>query len=607
MKHAIFRMMIVTMTVLNLSPITVAAEVPQQSISSELQAWLATAACRNDTHRNTAEINPVTRFYQMVGYIPIWVDGHGLRPHGESLLAALGESSDDGLEPGTYLPPPLGEAMRDSVAFSDAIHLKNRRRFIQLDVALTEGILRYAQHLSQGRVRPETLSRQWLAWPSASARDIPAELAEALIDNRLETYIKSLHPKGQAYRSLRKALQQYETIKKSGGWPTLAPGPTLRIGDQGARVDALMRRLKITEDLSIDAPAAQRGYDTGMEAAVKRFQRRHGLAVDGLVGKRTRYELNIPVEQRISQLQLNMERWRWLPDNLGDRYLMVNIPAFALHVVDDATRVATMRAIVGKKRRQAPIMSGRMTYLEFNPYWNIPRKIARKDILPRAVVDPGYLARQGIRVFDGWDHQARELDPTSIAWRNISTRHFPYRLRQEPSTVNALGQIKFMFPNRHSVYIHDTPGKALFNRQERSLSSGCVRVETPLALAQYLLKDQGWDHGRMEAAIAQGQRETVVLGRPIAVHLVYFTAWTDADGTMNFREDIYGRDRDLLLAITQTRSNLTFCSNDAPENPRLAVGNTLKTPLIPTADASVCVASPIKPAGKVAGHPMTGI
>ncbi len=595
------------MTVLNLSPITVAAEVPQQSINSELQAWLATAACRNDGHKNTAEINPVTRFYQMVGYIPIWVDRHGLRPQGEFLFAALWKSSDDGLESDRHLPPPLREAMRDSVTFSDAIHLKNPRRFIQLDVALTEGILRYAQHLSQGRVRPETLSRQWLAWPSATTRDIPAELAEALIGNRLETYIKSLRPKGQAYRSLRKALQQYETIKRSGGWPILVPGPTLRIGDQGARVDALMRRLKITEDLSSDAPAAQLGYDTGMEAAVKRFQRRHGLAVDGLVGKRTRYELNIPVEQRISQLQLNMERWRWLPDNLGDRYLMVNIPAFALHVVDAATRVATMRAIVGKIRRQTPIMSGRMTYLEFNPYWNIPRKIARRDILPRAVVDPGYLARQGIRVFDGWDHQARELDPTSIAWRNISTRHFPYRLRQEPSTMNALGQIKFMFPNRHSVYIHDTPGKALFDRQERSLSSGCVRVETPLALAQYLLKDQGWDHDRMEAAIAQGQRETVVLGRPIAVHLVYFTAWTDADGTMNFREDIYGRDRDLLLAIAQTRSNLTFCSNDAPENPRLVVGHTLKTPLISTADVSVCVASPIKPTGKVAGHPMTGI
>ena len=188
-------------------------------------------------------------------------------------------------------------------------------------------------------------------------------------------------------------------------------------------------------------------------------------------------------------------------------HLMVNIPAFELSVMEADSRVDRMRTIVGRIKRQTPIMSGTMTYLEFNPYWNIPQKIARKDILPKVIGDPDYLTRQGIKVFDNWDDQASALDPAAIAWNNLSGRYFPYRLRQDPSEVNALGQVKFMFPNDYSIYIHDTPGKSLFGRQGRSFSSGCVRVEAPMALAQYLLNGQGWDRTRLETTIANGQRQ----------------------------------------------------------------------------------------------------
>jgi L,D-transpeptidase YcbB len=612
MKQAICTAIRLTMTVLLLSAMAGAAEVPQLRVGGELQASRAMAAGSKDTRVRSAGIKPerpVVRFYQMVGTRPVWVDEDGLRPHGEALLAAIGKAFEDGLEPDAYLMPSFRAARNDAVAVSNRIHPENPGRCSQLDVALTEGMLRYAQHLSQGRVMPETLVQQWLAWPRSSTRDIPAELAEALNDNRLAAYIESLHPKGQAYQKLRKALQTYKAINQSGGWPTIVPGPTLRIGDRGARVDALIRRLKITADLFRDAPTARRGYDMSIEAAVKRFQRRHGLTPDGIVGKRTQAELNIPVQRRITQLQLNMERWRWLPDSLGDRYLMVNIPAYALHVVDAASRIDTMRVIVGTTRRQTPIISGNMTYLEFNPYWNIPRKIARRDILPKVIGDPAYLVRQGIRVFDSWDRQALEVDPASIPWEQLSTRNFPYRLRQDPSVANALGQVKFIFPNHHSVYIHDTPGKTLFNQQERDFSSGCIRVQTPLALAQHLLDEQGWDRDRIEATIARGQRKTVVLERPVPVHLVYFTTWVDADGTINFRKDIYGRDRDLLIALEQTRSNPYFCSNDGSGNPMLAAGNTLKTSPISTTDgsASARVPASFEPAGVMTGNPMSGI
>jgi murein L,D-transpeptidase YcbB/YkuD len=610
MTHNIRLTILLTMTALLLAPITVAAEVLQQQGISDLDEGLTTAAHLNDTRTNTAGIDPmmpVARFYHTVGHSPVWVDAHGWRPEGEALLAAIGDPANVGLGSDKYLLPSLRKAYTDLVAFSDTFQVNDLKQCIQLDVALTDTVLRYAQHLSQGRVMPESLSPQWLAQRRVATRDIPAELAQALKADRLEAYFESLHPKGKAYRRLRKALQQYERIRRSGGWPSIAPGPTLQTGDAGFRVEALRHRLHMTDDEPTEGPADQAGYDQYVEAAVERFQRRHGLQADGLVGKRTLTELNIPVEKRITQLQINMERWRWFPDSLGDRYLMVNIPAFELSVVEADTQINSMRAIVGRKRRQTPILSDRMTYLEFNPYWNIPRNIARKDILPKAITDPTYLARRGIRVFDSWDDQARELDPMSIPWESLSARYFPYRLRQDPSDVNALGRVKFMFPNPLSVYIHDTPGKVLFDQQARSFSSGCIRVNAPLTLAQYLLSNQGWDRARLEAAVARGQRQTVVLNKPIPVHLVYFTAWVDAEGRVNFREDIYGRDRRLLIALNSRHADVIICSNDRLKNNLMAACTSLATHPNATAAVSGGVADPVAPTGEMADNPLTGL
>ncbi|WP_410288316.1 murein L,D-transpeptidase [Desulfosarcina sp.] len=578
---------------------------------SELQIRLAEAARIRDACTHPPGINPMfpaARFYQMVGYSPVWVDRHGLRPQGQTLLTALAASADDGLDPDEYLLPSLRASLKHSMAFSDAILLDDPIRCIRFDVALTDGVLRYIQHLSQGRLAPESVARQWFAQPRASTEDIPAELARALNQNRLKAYIESLHPKGDAYRGLRKALQHYEQIKRSGGWPAIPPGPTLQEGDTGLRVEALKRRLRMTHDLSADMPVDPSRYDEIVKSAVKRFQRRHGLEADGLVGNQTRAAMNVSVEERITQMQLNMERWRWFPDNFGDRYVMVNIPAFELRVIEAGKHIDSMRAIVGRKQRQTPVMSGRMTYLELNPYWNIPPKIARRDILPKVVGDPAYLHRQGIRIFDGWDHQARELDPAGITWENLSARYFPYRLRQDPSEVNALGRVKFMFPNTQSVYIHDTPSRSLFNRQERSLSSGCVRVESPLALAQYLLNNQGWDRSRLETAVANGQRQAVVLDNPIPVHLVYFTTWVDGDGTVQFREDIYGKDQLHQAAISQRAADLIFCSDDAEKGHLLAAGAAVDKAVQSTSGGPIHInPSAIETALKLAGNPMAGL
>ncbi len=348
------------------------------------------------------------------------------------------------------------------------------------------------------------------------------------------------------YQFLQKTLRAYDAINRTGGWPKVEPGPPLRVGDQGPRVKALRSYLRATGDLPTVTLSSDPVFDRALESAVMRFQGRHGLFEDGVVGKNTQAAIAVPVEERINQLQINMERWRSIPGSFGSHYLMVNIPGFELRIVENDTVVRKMRAIVGKKRRQTPVMSDRITYVELNPYWNIPRRIVLEDILPRIQEDPGYLAKHGIRVFNGWKEEASVLDPVAIDWGRVSNSYFPYRLRQEPSKMNSLGQVKFMFPNRQSVYIHDTPGKNLFQKQKRAFSSGCVRVQDPLALAEYLIGEQDWDRKRLETTIEAGRRQVIVLKKSIPVHLVYFTAWVDEGGDVHFREDIYDIDKQFL-------------------------------------------------------------
>jgi murein L,D-transpeptidase YcbB/YkuD len=512
--------------------------------NEDLLAWMAQLPTDSKDR-----LSDVARFYQRVGYRPVWTGPDGLLPHGELLLETITMASTAGLDLEDYLRPALDTAWIAITHGNDHHPSDTMAPYIQLDIILTERIIRYAKHLYQGRVMPEQIYQSWLAQKRSTPRDIPDELAQSVNADCFDAYIESLHPQSKDYQRLRNALLRYEKIRQSGGWLPIDPGPTLRLGDTGPRVAMLKYRLKTTADGFDQAPIENDRFDERVTLAVKHFQHRHGLKEDGLVGRETLAELNVPVEKRIDQLQLSMERWRWYPDSFGDRYLMVNIPAFTLTIVESGHPMDSIRVIVGKKNRQTPIMSDQMTYIEFNPYWNIPQKIARKDILPKVKHDPAYLAEQGIRVFDSWDKNAQALDPSGIDWNNLSTGYFPYRLRQDPSRRNALGLIKFMFPNPHSIYIHDTPGKSLFSRQDRTFSSGCVRIEAPLTLAYDLLNDQGWNRDRLNAVTARKQPVSVILDSPIPVHLVYFTAWVDEDQTVYFHKDIYGHDARLFQAL----------------------------------------------------------
>jgi murein L,D-transpeptidase YcbB/YkuD len=325
------------------------------------------------------------------------------------------------------------------------------------------------------------------------------------------------------------------------------------------RVAQLRARLGASNDpeevrLAAAASGAPELYDEDLKAAVLRFQERHGLARDGRVGPKTLAALNVPLERRIRQMVLNLERRRWMPDDRGQRYVFVNLADFELKVVDEPKTVLDTRVVVGAPYHRTPVFSAEMTYVEINPYWNVPPSIARNELLPKIKADPGYLAANGFQLLSDWSDGAAALDPWSIDWSGVTPATFTYRLRQEPGDGNALGRIKFMFPNSFNVYLHDTPARALFDQAERSFSHGCIRVYQPEFFAAVVLARDGWSLDRIYQAIKSGERIIVTLKQPLPVHIAYLTAWVNKDGTVNFRNDVYGRDAILADALLGPRA-----------------------------------------------------
>ena len=506
----------------------------------------------------------LARFYRYRNYAPAWVDRYGLLPEAALALAVLKQADNQGLRYADYYDSWVDDVLGGMITRPVILGASFDGKQVQLDLALTDMVLRYAYDRALGRIDPHTIAdRRGAAAPSPS-RDLAQELAETLDRGRLAAFFERLGPQQTAYQALRNSLPRYRKIAAAGGWATIDEGPKLQRGDCDPRVVQLRDRLAVSGDARPSSEFMSPCFDDRLAETVARFQHRHGLHPDGVVGERTLAALNVPVETRIRQIQVNLERWRWMPEDLGPRYVLANIPGFQLQMVDDGQVVKTLRTIVGKQDRPTPVLTSMITYLEINPYWHVPPTIAGKDLLPKIQADPSFLTRQHFRVFDGWDAEAHEISPYAVDWSALSERHFPYRLRQEPAAGNALGRVKIMFPNDDSVYIHDTPARSLFNRTARSFSSGCVRVEEPLTLAGLLLSRQGWDQDRLAQAVAAHDRQVVPLEEPVPVYLVYWTAWADPNGDIHFRDDIYGRDQTLLEAMTAPPALHTTCRNVEP-------------------------------------------
>jgi murein L,D-transpeptidase YcbB/YkuD len=358
--------------------------------------------------------------------------------------------------------------------------------------------------------------------------------------------IEPLRPRQREYKEMVEALKEYREIQAKGGWPTVPSNRTLARGSEGAAVHALRKRLDATGDLGRAGRKSM--YDDDVAAAVARFQERHGIPVDSAAGPSTLEALNVPVEARIRQIELNLERYRWLPSDFGKRYILVNIPDYRLYAYDGGKEALTMRVIVGDEYGNAtPVFADSMTYLVFRPLWDMPRRILVDEVIPKVRDDIYYLAKHGYEVVDTARNEVI-ADPSAIDWSELDTTEMHFRVRQKAGIGNALGNVKFMFPNQFSIYLHDTPADHLFDRSRRTLSHGCVRVEDPVKLAGYVLDHQGdWSEQKIQEAIAPPKAGetvtpiTVDLKQPVPVYLVYLTAFV-RDGILHFRDDPYGKD-----------------------------------------------------------------
>ena len=471
-------------------------------------------------------------FYSSRDYLPVWTDGEALRHESYFVVDQLARSAEDGLFPEEY---HLSEIRR----LLDAASSTGQGSMLEL--LLTDGLLRYIRDIRSGRLEPGVADAEWHIRPSITD---PVDVLTAIVrSDSIRDALQDLPPRHSGYRRLKSLLQAYRSLESTGGWPIIPFGEVLEKGMYDQRVHLLRHRLMLAGGPTEFDYRDSFQFDEALESAVRDFQERHGLEADGIVGRKTLAALNVPVSERIQQILLNMERWRWMPGELGERYLLVNMAGFELLAVENEETVMDMRVIIGRPYRSTPAFAGEMRYLVLNPYWNVPHKLAIEDLLPKQQSDPDYLQDKGFRVYASWRKGARELDPASLDWSTFTQETFGYRLRQDPGDSNSLGRIKFMLPNPHAIYLHDTPSRHLFRHPVRTFSSGCIRVEKPVQLANFVLGETAGVSGiDVQEAIETGENRTVSLPRTIPVYLLYLTSWVDDKGRAQFRDDVYGRD-----------------------------------------------------------------
>ena len=483
--------------------------------------------------------------YEKYDYQPIWKNPDAV----SQLVAAIEASHLDGLDPDDYHLADIRRMQAKLAAGSD------QATQASLDLVLTDSLIRLGYHLVIGKVDPESLDGNWNMERTLELDPI-LEMSRAIGSGKVDNLIDSFRPQAAIYHKLKAALARYRELEAAGGWPAVPDGETLKPGMQDPRVVALRRRLAVTGDLpagNVESPE----FDEQLEAGVTHFQQRHGLEADGIVGKGTLAELNVPVEARIDQLRVNLERARWVLHDLPQDFVITDIAGFRVMYFRAGELLWDTRAQVGKSYRKTPVFRDRIRYIEFNPTWTVPPTILKKDILPKVKKDHGYLAKKNIRVID---KSGNTVDAGSIDWSKYPAAGFPYMLRQDPGPKNALGRVKFMFPNKHAVYLHDTPHKSGFGRAQRTFSSGCIRVENPFAFARLLLDDNpDWDQTRIDGVLESLKTTRVNLTEPLTVMLLYWTAEVDEHGRVIFRKDVYERDAGVLSAL-----NAGFSFRDKP-------------------------------------------
>ena len=507
------------------------------------------AAKPGDTAARKAQKDALIKYYLVPEQPLLWVDENGLTERAKQVMAEIGKADDFGLTASDYsLPNPAGFNASDP---------KSRDWLADAEVKVSYAVLDYANDARGGRIEPLRLSKNL---DPALALPNPSEVLESIaIRSDPAAYLRSFQPDQSQFEALRQKLLELRGGKVEEPKPNVViipEGPVLKFGTQHEQVALLRKRL------DVPAGSDETKYDEAVLEAVRKFQSSHGAYADGMVGPGTRRMLNGGQRQqqavsnpaRINQILVNMERWRWLPHDLGEFYVNVNIPEFMVRVMGDGKLVHTARVVVGKPDKQTPVISDEMQEIVFNPYWNVPNSIKTEEIRPFLREEGGWfggggwntavLERHNLRINIG----GREVDPSRIDWNRIDIRSL--NIYQPPGPDNVLGNVKFVFPNKHDVYMHDTTQKSLFAKTVRAESHGCMRVQNPDQLALTLLKqDQGWSAGQIASAIQGGPDQHIALRQRIPVYITYFTLWVNNDGSISTFGDLYGHDARMAAAL----------------------------------------------------------
>lgn len=488
----------------------------------------------------------VAHFFQRRGFEPAW----RIPVASDQIRRAIVEIDQDGLNPAEY-----------HLAAIDALLAAGAKRTAadeaDLQLLLTDAVAAVLDHVRYGKVRPVTLDRRWNVDPREGAAPLEEDVARIASAASLSDAIAARKPDHFIHRGLKRALVQLRAIETAGGWSAVAPGPTLKPGAAGPRVAQVRARLlaggepagasaKATALTSVPSVPADHVYDAALEEAVKRFQDHHRLTADGAIGRATVDAMNVTVRGRIEQVRANIERARWVLGGLQDTFLLVNLPAFKVYYIREGKNVWESRTQIGREARQTPTFRADLRYLVFNPDWTVPPTILAKDVLEGMKKGENTVKKKGLTILD---RAGRAVDPDSIEWQAATPQSFPYTLRQPPGPDNVLGRVKFIFPNEHAIFLHDTPSRELFRADTRTFSSGCIRVERPMELAAVMLQPQGWTPEKIEQAVAGGRTQTIPLERPVPVVIVYWTVSVGASGDLRFARDVYARDPPLIRAL----------------------------------------------------------
>lgn len=486
----------------------------------------------NNDPRLKGEVVWAKNFYREREFRLGWFKDNKIVPQAQEMLTMISKADEEGLDPKRYQFKDFNKMFADLEAVKrDSAKYTELQK--EIDVALSGTYFVWASDYYRGVVIPR--ENEEIEWDVKRNKiKLHKALMTVLKERESKYSYASFSPLHPDYARLKSALASYRKVQTAGGWPKVIANAKLKEGQVSPTIPALKKRLGLTGTDSV--------FNAETANALKKFQADQGLKPDAVLGDETVRLLNVPIEDRIKQIVLNMERWRWIPKSFEPDYLIVNIPEYRLRVYEKGKEQLAMNVIVGKTMNSTPIFSDKMENVVLAPYWNVPASIVRNELGPKIAADPGYMNRANLELIDS---KGNPVSPSSVKWSTVTRANWQYTLRKKPGPKNDLGDVKFIFPNTMDIYLHDTPHDELFSQTKRNFSHGCVRVEKPLELAEYLLRPVGWDRSKIETTIAEGKEKYVKLKQVLPVYLVYFTAWADETGNVHFRDDIYGHDKTL--------------------------------------------------------------